>query len=126
MHEVAKAPAVGMSVPQFRHGPVEAVHSEFRAVIFGTQPQTAELDLGLARDLIGMGARVLWLGPASNTPGLLTFHAWPQNVARRFLSILEVVPVQFLAYQTALANGIPPGKFRFALPVTTSETGFLS
>ncbi len=40
LHETAKAPAVSMSCGQFRHGPVEAVSGDFRAVIFGTPGPT--------------------------------------------------------------------------------------
>ena len=63
MHEVAKAAAVGMSVAQFRHGPVEAVVESFRAVVIGTQRATAEMDLQLAEDLARMGGDIRWLGP---------------------------------------------------------------
>lgn len=125
MHEVAKSPAVGMSVPQFRHGPVEAVHSGFRAVVFGTQPETAELDLGLARDLTGMGAQVLWIGPPPGAENLLSISAWPHKVSRRFASILEAMPLQLFSFYTAVNSGIRPGQFRFAPAITTSEVGFL-
>jgi glucosamine--fructose-6-phosphate aminotransferase (isomerizing) len=126
MHEVAKAPAVGMSVPQFRHGPVEAVHGQFRAVVFGTQPETADLDFGLAHDLTNMGAQVVCIGAGNDAAKLLSVANWPENIPRRFASILEIVPLQFLSYYTALARGIAPGKFRFAPAITTSEVGFLS
>ncbi|MBV8072612.1 MAG: hypothetical protein JO270_22100 [Acidobacteriaceae bacterium] len=123
MHEVAKAPAVGMSAAQFRHGPVEAIHKDFRAVIFGTQPVTMALDLSLAQDLSGMGAQVLWLGPEPNNTNLLTV-SWPEKPAGRFAGILEAVPLQLLAYYMAIERGISPGKFRYTAAITSSETGF--
>lgn len=124
MHEVAKMPGVGMSVPQFRHGPVEAVNPEFRAVVFGTQPATADLDLGLAMDLVRMGARVRWLGPDSGVRNLLPLCSWPDGIPSRFTSLLEAIPLQLLAYRLAQARGVPAGKFRYAPMVTLSEVGF--
>lgn len=126
MHEVAKAPAVGMSAPQFRHGPVEAMHKSFRAVVFGTQAATADLDMGLANDLTNMGAQVLWIGAANRAAKLISVANWPEDIPRRFASIPEIVPLQLLSYYTALARDIAPGKFRFAPAITTSEVGFLS
>lgn len=125
MHEVAKAPAVGMSAPQFRHGPVEAVHNGFRAIVFGTQRVTAELDFGLAGDLARMGAEVAYLGYAASDSAIRMLCSWPEDVPRRFAPILETVPLQLLAYHVAVSRGITPGKFRYAPHVTTSEVGFL-
>lgn len=109
-HETAKVPAVGMSAAQFRHGPVEVVDSSFRAIIFGTVSETADLDSALANDLGRMGAKVLWLGPEVAPP--------------RFAPLIEIVPCQLLAYRMAEARGIRPGDFRWAPAVTRSETGF--
>ena len=124
MHEVAKSPAVGMSVAQFRHGPVEVVDGEFRAVVFGTQAATAALDAALANDLIGMGGQVRWIGPASPGCDAVPLCSWPASVPQRFTSIVEVVPLQLAAYKKAELGGIRPGDFRWAPAVTTSEQGF--
>ena len=44
IHEVAKAPAVGMSAANFRHGPVEVVDKQFHGIVFGSRPETADLE----------------------------------------------------------------------------------
>jgi glucosamine--fructose-6-phosphate aminotransferase (isomerizing) len=122
MHEVAKTPAVGISVAQFRHGFVEAADQTIRAVILGTQPGTQALDQAFARDLQRMGAAVQSIGP---NPGIETiFPIWPDNVPARFAPVFEVVPLQLLAYGTAEWRGIVPGTFRWASTVTGSEAGF--
>ncbi len=72
MHETAKAAAVGMSVAQFRHGPVEVVDADFHAVVIGTQPGTAELDAALAQDITRMGGHVRWLGPPTEEPARIS------------------------------------------------------
>ena len=124
MHETAKAPAIGMSVPQFRHGPVEVVDRDFRAVILGTQPATANLDAALADDLTHMGGQVRWLGPS--VPGSIAqpLCPWPDNVPSRYAAIVETIPLQILAYLKAEMRGIRPGDFRWAPTVTSSESGF--
>ncbi len=110
MHETAKAPAIGMSVAQFRHGPVEVVDERFRAVILGTRSETGALDQSLIHDLINMGANGM----------VIVAHGIPE----RFIPIAEVVQLQLGAYRKAELNGVRPGEFRWAPLVTKSETGF--
>ena len=110
MHETAKAPAVGMSVPQFRHGPVEVTDARFRGVVLASHRATFELDQALNGDLICMGGKAR----------LLTLRDIPE----RFVPVAEVIPLQVAAYRKAELNGVRPGDFRWAPLVTTSETGF--
>jgi glucosamine--fructose-6-phosphate aminotransferase (isomerizing) len=124
MHEVAKSSAVGMTVAQFRHGPVEVVNGNFRAVIFGTQRQTAALDAALANDLVGMGARVRWIGPDAPGTDTIPLCPWPSGLPERFIPIAEIIPLQLAAYKKAELLGIRPGDFRWAPAITTSEAGF--
>ncbi len=124
MHEVAKTAAVGMSIAQFRHGPVETVDEYFRAVIIGTQRATWEMDVQLAADLARMGGDIRWLGPLPRSSTVTALSEWPERVPDRFVSVFETAPLQLLAYRMAERNGIAPGTFRWAGAVTTSETGF--
>jgi glucosamine--fructose-6-phosphate aminotransferase (isomerizing) len=124
LHETAKAAAVSMSCGQFRHGPVEAVSGDFRAVVFGTPEATRTLDRSLADDLSRMGAKVRWIGPTEAGNG----HApllipWP-DVPPVLAAIFEIVPLQFAAYRLALWRGIVPGDFRYASEITAAESGF--
>jgi glucosamine--fructose-6-phosphate aminotransferase (isomerizing) len=119
-HETAKAAAVGMPVAQFRHGPVEVVDAAFRAVVFGTVPETLDLDSALAEDLMRMGAKICWIGPGSVSSRSVGFNVEPHRFAR----LLEIVPCQLLAYRMAEWKGLRPGDFRWASTVTRSETGF--
>lgn len=124
MHETAKSSAVGMSAPQFRHGPVEVVDRHFRTVIIGTQTQTSELDSALAKDLTAMGGQVCWVGPAFDGGAQQRYLPWPDSIPARFASILETIPLQILAYLKAEILGLRPGDFRWAPAVTSSESGF--
>ena len=124
MHETARFTAIGMSIPQFRHGPVEVVDKDFRAVIIGTQAETVELDVALANDLMAMGGQVRWLGPEVASCRAEALCEWPTNIPARFAAIAEVIPLQILAYAKAELRGLRPGEFRWATPITTSEAGF--
>ncbi len=124
MHEVAKTPATGMSVAQFRHGFVEAADERIRAIVIGTQPLTAAIDHQFAVDMTKMGAAVRWIGPLDAGSSLMALGAWPKTVPARFASVFEAVPLQLLAYRTAESRGLTPGLFRWASTVTGSESGF--
>jgi glucosamine--fructose-6-phosphate aminotransferase (isomerizing) len=107
-HETAKLPAVAMPCGGFRHGPVEAVDCEFRAVVFASQAKTRELDQALATHLSRLGGRVRVVASEGD---------W-------FLPVTEIVPLQFAAYQAAELRGMVPGRFRHTGQVTRSETEF--
>jgi glucosamine--fructose-6-phosphate aminotransferase (isomerizing) len=124
MHEMARMPAIGMSSAQFRHGPVEVVSREFQAIVFGSQSETADIDLRLAEDLASVGKCVRWIGPHVSGSKVDGLSFWPPDVPPRYAPLLEVLPVQILAFRLAEAGGIQAGQFRFAAPVTLSETGF--
>ncbi len=123
MHETAKAPAVGMSAAQFRHGPVEVVDERFRAIVIGTQEKTRDLEAGLAEDLQAMGGQVRWIGPPAGNH-VTSLCEWPVDLPERLGFLGELVPLQLAAYRKAEWNGVKPGEFRWAPLVTTTETGF--
>lgn len=114
--EVAKHAAIGASVAQFRHGPVEVVDRDFRAILFASQHATADLDVAFAQDLQRFGADALSLGPR--------FPRWPSRIAEALAPIVEIVPVQVAAIRMAEMKGFTPGVFRIAGPVTLEESGF--
>lgn len=124
-HETAKAPTIGMSSGQFRHGPVEAVSRDFSAIVIGTPETTRELDWSLANDLRRMGASVRWVGPipSAGDASLAMVDGWPE-VPERLASLFDIIPLQIAAYQMALARGITPGDFRYAPEITAQESGF--
>ncbi|HEX4166734.1 MAG TPA: SIS domain-containing protein [Bryobacteraceae bacterium] len=125
LHETAKAPAIGMSAAQFRHGPVEVVDERFRGIVIGTQTETQHLEEALAGDLMSMGGQVRWIGPAATSQQVKNLCAWPADLPQRFSFLGEIVPLQLAAYRKAELNGIRPGGFRWAPLVTTTEMGFV-
>jgi glucosamine--fructose-6-phosphate aminotransferase (isomerizing) len=125
MHETAKMAAVGMSSAEFRHGPVEAIGPQFRAVIFGTARPTAALDLALAEDLVRLGAQIRWIGPMVKDGQVTALCAWPDCFNGLFAPLFEVIPAQIAAYRMAEIRSLKIGEFHYAPQVTTEETGFL-
>lgn len=124
MHEIAKSPAIGMSAAQFRHGPVEVTDRRFRAIVIGTQPETAQLDAALAEDLSKMGGQIRWIGPEISGANMVPLMRWPADIPARFAAVFETLPLQLAAYRKAELQGITPGSFRWAPAITTSEAGF--
>lgn len=124
MHETAKSPAVGMSIAQFRHGPVEVAARGIRAVIIGTQRATLAHDRQLASDLTLMNVDARWIGPLDGAPKIPALIPWPQHVPELSQPIFEIIPLQLLAYRTAELHGITPGDFRWAPAITNAESGF--
>jgi glucosamine--fructose-6-phosphate aminotransferase (isomerizing) len=113
-----------MSAAQFRHGPVEVASKDLRAVVFGTQSKTRQFDHSLAVDLSRVGAEVRWIGPKLSDSPVEILSAWPEELPDWCGPILEIIPIQTLAYRTAETKKIRPGEFRFATPITLSEGGF--
>lgn len=125
LQEVAKVPAVPMSAPQFRHGPVEVVHDQFRVIIFGTQRTTEDLEDTLGDKILAMGGKVRWIGPKPKSHLIDSLCEWPaENFPDLFMPVADVIPLQMAAYHTARWHGITPGEFRFATPITSSERDF--
>jgi glucosamine--fructose-6-phosphate aminotransferase (isomerizing) len=124
--ETAKEPAVGIASGSFRHGPVEIVDANFRAIVFAPNGKTRELNLGLAEDLMKFGAKVRVVGPVgslgqSGRP--LPFIDVPQ-VSEKLAPLVDIIPVQLAALRLAHRKNLVIGKFRYAPQVTRNEMSF--
>ncbi len=116
--EAAKCAFEGMSVADFRHGPMELASPRLTVVMLAGAPQTAGLNHALALEVISLGGKVLWL--ASQPDPDLTTILLPavEAVAR---PLVEILPLQMLSIVMAQRNGFEPGKFRNVGKVTESE-----
>jgi glucosamine--fructose-6-phosphate aminotransferase (isomerizing) len=121
--ETAKEPAVGIASGSFRHGPVEIVDTNFRAIVFAPHGKTRDLNLGLAQDLVKFGAKVRVIGPAAADAGPLPFIDVPA-VPEKLAPLVDIVPVQLAALRLAHRKGLVIGKFRYAPQVTRNEMSF--
>jgi glucosamine--fructose-6-phosphate aminotransferase (isomerizing) len=125
LEEVARLPAIAMGAAEFRQGPNEVIDERFGAVLFIPAGKQGELNRRLAADIQKSGGKVLLVGqvfePVSGQPSELVF---PIPDVQDFLSpVLEVVPVQVLAYEMAKAQGYQPGQVRYISKIILAEEG---
>jgi glucosamine--fructose-6-phosphate aminotransferase (isomerizing) len=130
LEEVSRCPAIAMQAAEFRQGPNEVIDENFGAVVFAGDGKPAELSLALARDILRSGGRVMLVGNAapdalSGKPG--NYLVFPiQGIPDVLRPVLDVVPLQVLAYEQARAKGITPGQVRFITKVIVNEEGMPS
>ncbi len=115
-----KAPVVGMSCGQFRHGPIEVVTEKFRCILIAAEGDTFNLDVVLANNLTAMGAQLLWIGPEPSDKDEISLARsvermlpWPEDLPTWLAPIFEIIPLQLAAYELALLRGVRPGDFRY-------------
>jgi glucosamine--fructose-6-phosphate aminotransferase (isomerizing) len=121
--ETAKEAAIGMAAASFRHGPVEVVDENYRAVIFAGPSKTHALNLALARELAKRGGRIRMIGVEGEDSKGVSLIAIPK-VPDAVLPLLEIIPVQIAAMRFAFVKGLEIGKFRHTGQVTTDEVAF--
>jgi glucosamine--fructose-6-phosphate aminotransferase (isomerizing) len=124
LEEVGRHPGAAFDVADFRQGPIEVADERFGAVVFAPDGELGRLSLGLAGQLAAVGGKVLAVGSAAGLgmcpPGVYRFPVAPLPAPIR--PVLEVVPLQLLAYTLAARQGYTPGTVRFIAKVITSET----
>ena len=121
--ETAKEAAIGLAAASFRHGPVEVVDENYRAVIFAGPAATRGINLALGRELAKRGGKIRVIGVAGEDTGGLSVIALPK-VADAMLPLVEIIPVQIGAMRFAFVKGLEIGKFRHTGQVTTDEVAF--
>jgi glucosamine--fructose-6-phosphate aminotransferase (isomerizing) len=124
LEEVGRHPGVAFDVGDFRQGPIEVADDRFGAVVFVPEGELGRLSLGLAGQLAAAGGKILAVGSAARLAacpvGVYRFPVAPLPAPLR--PVLEVVPLQLLAYTLAARQGYTPGTVRFIAKVITSET----
>ena len=118
--EAVGMPVESLQTAQFRHGPLELAGPGLAAIVVATEPETLELDLALAAELVagripraargrgrprGSGARSIATGPLD----------------RALCPAVSIVPIQLLAWRLAARHGREPGSYYRASKVTTRE-----
>jgi glutamine---fructose-6-phosphate transaminase (isomerizing) len=125
--EVARLAAEPISAAQFRHGPIEIVQPAHRYIVFarrglqacGTRP--AELALGLARDILSHGGKVLLITdqPFEVISNTRLIRVEPLRTCMG--TLVDILFIQLLVHDLAVRDGREPGKFWIAEGVTRTE-----
>jgi glucosamine--fructose-6-phosphate aminotransferase (isomerizing) len=124
LEEVGRHPGAPFEMSDFRQGPIEVADERFGAVVFAPEGELGGLSLGLAGQLAAVGGRIMAVGSATGLaacpPGI---HRFPvASLSAPLRPVLEVIPLQLLAYTLAARQGYTPGTVRFISKVITSET----
>ncbi len=114
--EAAAHPIEPLSVPQFRHGPLEMAGSATTALILAGDAMSRPLNARLDEDLRSFDATTVWLDPSeeSHGPRLPRLN---DDVSRPFA---EILPFQALSVALAHRAGRVPGTFSKINKVTTT------
>ncbi len=110
----------GMSVPAFRHGPLEGALPGRHALLFVSPGDIGRLDLDLAEELGGYGMEVVAIAPDAAPATRVPTIALPPAPAGTE-PLLDVAVVQWLGHALALRRGVVPGRFERIEKVTTRE-----
>jgi glucosamine--fructose-6-phosphate aminotransferase (isomerizing) len=120
LKEAVGMPIESLQTGQFRHGPLELAGPDLAAIVIATEPETLQLDLGLAAELVAAGAAVLAV--TAGTPGVNGALVVDIGELRGPLApAVSIVPAQLLAWRLASLRGRRPGSYERASKVTTVE-----
>lgn len=121
LKEAAKVQAEGISAGQFRHGPLEVASSGFGAAVFAQKGRTRDINLRIAHDIARFGGRVVIVGNDEEYPGKRTLNLRLPVLEELYSPLVEIVPIQLLAWRLAVEKGLQPGTFDQAGKVTLYE-----
>lgn len=117
LKEASRCPAEGMSVPQFRHGPLEMADPTVTALIFAGSPTDQVLNEQMRVSLHSTGARCVWIDADPRVEPSITT---PQLLGRDARPLAEILPVQLLTVVLAERAGEEPGRFRQIDKITSA------
>ena len=118
--EAVGIPVESLQTAQFRHGPLELAGPDLAAIVIATEPETRDLDLALAGELVGSGASVAVVSEDGAGPdGSLRVDVGPLD--RSLAPAVSILPAQLLAWRLAVSRGRAPGAYVRASKVTTRE-----
>jgi fructoselysine-6-P-deglycase FrlB-like protein len=122
--EGVKSPATAMGTGSFRHGPQEIVAQDVRFGMWIDGTKMREQDLGVARDLRELGARVMLIGQRlPEDAGDLVFQI--PEIASEWQFLVDIIPAQLAAERLARISGADPDTFRLCSFVVEEESGLL-
>jgi glucosamine--fructose-6-phosphate aminotransferase (isomerizing) len=123
--EGTRCQAAAFTGGAFRHGPFEALGSEFRMVAFAPGGQSYSLMNTLVEEASGLGAHVVVFTDRTFTNRTNCHVVKTTSVEGEFhedlfpLAISHIHPM--LLYRCALNRGITPGQFRYGDKITRRE-----
>jgi glucosamine--fructose-6-phosphate aminotransferase (isomerizing) len=118
LKEAARVNAEGMSLGQFRHGPLELADPRLTVLVFEGSAPRAEADRRLAQTIADCGARALVV----SSQGATRASSWPAPAGGGIAApIAQIVPIQLLSVLLARRQGFEAADFRHLGKVTWPE-----
>jgi glucosamine--fructose-6-phosphate aminotransferase (isomerizing) len=120
--EAARNPAEGILGGEFRHGPMEMVNRDFKAIVFAPIGKTFEQSINMAKNIAEFQGKVVLITNADIKLTFRKIHMVKISESDEFLfTIPGIIPVQLVVNQLALNKGFKPGYFNRGAKVTTIE-----
>ncbi len=121
--EICRVPSQGMSLGQFRHGPIEVIDARFRAILLSSARETAPLIGELAENISkkwGSGKCVVITNSTTPEAQDSNILYTGQPITNEYLApIGEIISLQLFMIAQAKARGIrTPGEFRNTHKIT--------
>jgi glucosamine--fructose-6-phosphate aminotransferase (isomerizing) len=120
LKEAVGLPIESLETAQFRHGPLELAGPDLAAMLIATEPETFDLDVRLAGELVASGASVLIVTGAGDGPAE-ALRIPIGSLDSALAPAASILPAQLLAWKLAVRRGRSPGAYRRASKVTTRE-----
>lgn len=120
--EALHIPATAILGGEFRHGPMEIVSEQFKAILFAADGETYSQSIKMADDIAGFGGKVLLI--TNKKPDLHNdkiMQIFIDEPDEYLFSVQSVVPVQLFIDQYAKSKGYEAGSFSRGSKVTLTE-----
>jgi len=118
LSEAARYMALGLSVPEFRHGPLEMANERLTAIVFEGVDRTAALNRRLIEELLAYEVRAFWI--SQRAEDMLRGFTIP-SCTEIGLPISEIILIQLLCVSLAELQNFEPGNFIHIGKVTQTE-----
>lgn len=120
IEETARLQARAVGAGQFRHTSLDTVRPDFHACMLVSPDATRDLMLDMATELAGYDGNILLVG---NDLPSQTNHVTIElpKTSAEFTPLVQIVPLQLLAYKLAERRGLEPGRFNRLSKVVKRE-----
>lgn len=120
--EALAVAATGYLGGEFRHGPMEMVGEDFKAILFAAQGRTYEQSIKMARDIAHFGGKLILITNKQNEvlhPNI--FEIFIDQDDEELFAIQSIIPIQLFIDAFAKQKGFEAGSFTHGAKVTMVE-----
>lgn len=120
--EATKTYAEGILAGTFRHGPIEVVNPNFRAIVFAPNGKTTSLMLSMAKDIATLQGKVLLITNSPKPPKHKNiFNLSLPDCPEFTFPLLDILVIELLCFQIAALKKITAGELERITKVTLIE-----